>query len=138
MKRWGSIADTKWELDKARQARRSLEKVRVKLLSPTIQAMDSSASDLGVAVACLKTLEVSFTSGQRLTPEWRRLLELEMAGLRRELQAVNVLLENAGKFYQGWARLISSGVDDAPANYSVQGLPIPPAPVCSSKVVAIG
>lgn len=137
MKRWSSIPDTKWELDKAKQARRSLEKVRLKLLSPTIQAMDSSTSDLGVAVECLKTLEVGFASGRRLTPEWRRLLEQEMMGLRRELIEVNALLQGAGKFYQGWARLVATG-DDAPANYGTAGQPIPPMPDRSSKVVAIG
>jgi len=137
LKRWSSLPDTKWELDKARQARRSLEKVRLKLLSPTIQAMDSSSTELGVAVDCLKTLEVGFTSGRRLTPEWRRLLELEMMGLRRELIEVNALLQGAGKFYQGWARLVATG-DDAPANYGVAGKPIPVAPLQSSKVVAIG
>lgn len=99
--------------------------------------MDSSASELGVAVDCLRTLEVGFTSGRRLTPEWRRLLELEMTGLRQELREVNALLQGAGKFYQGWARLVSTG-DDAPANYGVEGKPIPTAPQHSSKVVAIG
>jgi hypothetical protein len=138
VKRWGSAPDSKWELDKARQARRSLEKVRLKLLSPTIQAMDSGTKDLGVAVDCLRTLEAAFTSGQRLTPEWRRLLEVEMRGLRLELREVNALLEGAVKFYEGWARLVATGVDDAPAHYSVQGMPIPPAPLRSGKVVAIG
>jgi hypothetical protein len=136
--RWGSIPDTKWELDKAKQARRSLEKVRLKLLSPTLQAMDSSASELGLAVDCLKTLEVGFISGRRLTPEWRRLLELEMMGLRRELREVNALLQGAGKFYQGWARLVATGVEDAPVHYGVAGKPIPPRPQYPSKVVAIG
>lgn len=137
MKRWGSISDTKWELDKAKEARRSLEKVRLKLLSPSLQAMDSSASELGVAVDCLKTLEVGFISGRRLTPEWRRLLEQEMMGLRCELREVNALLQGAGKFYQGWARLVATG-DDAQANYGVAGKPIPAVHPQSSKVVAIG
>jgi len=138
LKRWDTTPDSKW-VDKAKQARRSLEKVRQKLLSPSIQAMDGSASELGVAVECLKQLEASFCSGQRLAPPGRRLLELEMAGLRRELGEVSTLLQNAGKFYVGWARLVSTGIDDAPAHYSVQGMPIPPpAPVRTSKVVAIG
>jgi hypothetical protein len=137
VKRWTNIPDTKWELAKAKQARRSLEKVRLKLLSPTVQAMDSSTSDLGVAVECLKTLEVGFTSGRRLTGEWRRLLELEMAGLRQELIEVNGLLQGAGRFYQGWARLVATG-DDGPANYGMAGKPLPPIPERSAKVVAIG
>ncbi len=137
MKRWNSTPDTKWELDKVKQARRILDKVRLKLMCPSIQAMDSSTAELAVAVDCLRTLEVGFAAGRRLTPEWLRLLEHEMMGLRRELADVNVLLQNAGKFYQGWARLIATA-DDAPANYSVAGKPIPPPTDPSSKVVAIG
>ena len=138
MKRWDSTPDSKW-VDKAKQARRSLEKVRLKLLSPTRQAMDGSASELGVAVECLQKLEANFCSGQRLAPPGRRLLEFEMAGLRRELREVSTLLESAGKFYEGWARLVSTGIDDAPAHYTVQGKAIPPpAPHRSGKVVAIG
>jgi len=108
--------------------------------------MDSSASELGVAVECLGKLEVGFRSGRRLTPEGRRLLELEMGNLRRELREASALLQGVGKFYEGWARLVAteaardaaSGIDDVPAHYSVQGAPIPPAPIRSSKVVAIG
>ena len=138
MKRWDSTPDSKW-VDKAKQARRSLEKVRLKLLSPTIQAMDGSASELGVAVECLQKLEANFCSGQRLALPGRRLLEFEMAGLRRELREVSTLLESAGKFYEGWARLVSTGIDDAPAHYTIQGMPIPlPTPLRSGKVVAIG
>lgn len=125
-------------MDKVRQARRSLDKVRLKLVAPTIQAMDSSTSDLGVAVECLKTLEVGFASGQLVATQWRRILEQEMGGLRRELGEVNTLLEGAGKFYRGWARLVTTGIEDAPAHYSVQGIPIPAAPLHSGKVVAIG
>lgn len=138
MKSWDSTSDSKW-VDKAKQARRSLEKVRLKLLSPSVQAMDGSASELGVAVECLQKLEANFCAGQRLAPPGRRLLEFEMAGLRRELREVSTLLESAGKFYEGWARLVSTGIDDAPEHYTVQGMPIPPPPLhYSGKVVAIG
>ena len=138
MKRSDSKPDSKW-VDKAKQARRSLEKVRLQLLSPTRQAMDGSASELGVAVDCLQKLEANFCSGQRLAPPGRRLLEFEMAGLRRELREVSTLLESAGKFYEGWARLVSTGIDDAPAHYTAQGMAIPPpAPHRSGKLVAIG
>jgi hypothetical protein len=144
LKRWGRKPDAEWGLDvewgldKVKQARRSVKKVRLKLLSPTVQAMDSSAEDLGAAVESLKTLEAAFTSGRRLTTEWRRLLELEMGGLRRELREISALLEGAGKFYEGWARLASNDIDDAPAHYSGQGMPLPPVPLRSGKVVAIG
>jgi hypothetical protein len=140
------MADAKWELDKASQARRSLAKVRLKLVSPTVQSMDWSASELGVAVECLGKLEAGFRSGRRLSPQGRRLLEVEMGKLRRELKEVSVLLQGVGKFYEGWARLVATEVargmaasmDDAPAHYSMQGVSIPPVPIRSSKVVAIG
>jgi hypothetical protein len=139
LKPWDNTADAKWELDKAGQARRSLAKVRVKLLSPTIQTMDWSASELGVAVECLGKVEARFRSGRRLTPEGRRLLEVEMGNLRRELREVSALLQGVGKFYEGWARLVATNAtDDAPAHYSMQGVPIPPVSLRSSKVVAIG
>ena len=139
MKPWDNTADAKWELDKASQARRSLAKVRLKLLSPTVQTMDSSASELGAAVESLGKLEAGFRSGRRLTPQGRRLLELEMGNLRRELKEVSILLQGVGKFYEGWARLVATtGIDDAPTHYSMQGVPIPSAAARSSKVVAIG
>lgn len=129
--------NAKSELDQARQARRSLEKVRLKLLSPTIRALDGSASDLAVAVECMQMLESNVASCQRRAPDWRRSLELEIGGLRRELKEVNALLTGAGKFYQGWGRLLSTG-DDAPANYTARGTPAALIPIRSGKVVAIG
>jgi hypothetical protein len=138
LKPWENTSNAKAELDRARQARRSLQKVRLKLLSPTIRALDSSASDLGVAVECLQKLESGLATGQRRAPEWRRSLELEMGGLRRELREVNQLLAGAGKFYEGWARLVSTAADEAPANYTARGTPSSAAPIRSGKVVAIG
>ncbi len=128
----------KTELDKARQARRSLGKVRLKLLTPTVRAMDSSTSDLAVAIDCLTELQRDFASGQRRPVGWRRAIESEIGDLRRELSEVNALMAGAAKFYEGWARLVSSGADDGPANYTVRGTPSSPIPVRSSKVVAIG
>jgi hypothetical protein len=128
----------KTELDKARQARKSLGKVRLKLLSPSIRAMDSSTSDLAVAIDCLSELQTDFVSGQRRPPGWRRAMETEIGDLRRELGEVNALMAGAAKFYEGWARLVSSGADDGPANYTVRGTPSSPIPIGSGKVVAIG
>lgn len=121
-----------------KRARRSLDKVRLKLLAPTTRALDSSASDIEVAVDSLKKLEAALASGQRRTPEWRRSLELELRSLSQDLRDVNALLAAAGQFYAGWACLVSTAVDDAPANYTAQGTPHPPLQIRSSKVVQIG
>lgn len=138
MKRWEFISKPKSELNQARESRRSLEKVRARLLSPTVEALDGCVSDLQVAVANLQKLESDVTSGQPRPPDWRRSLEFEMAGLRRELHEVNELMAGAGRFYQGWARLLSTAGDEAPANYTDRGIPGTPIPIRSSKVVAIG
>lgn len=129
---------TKSEIDQARQSRRSLEKVRSRLLSPSVDALESCVSDLQIAVANLQMLESAVKSRQLRLPDWRRSLEFEMAGLRRELWEVNELLAGAGKFYQGWARLLSTAGDEAPVNYTAQGMAGSPIPIRSNKVVAIG
>jgi hypothetical protein len=138
LKPWPTISHPKTELDRVRQARRSLEKARLKLLSPSIRSMDNTASDLAMAVECLRKLESALASGPPWAPEWRRSLAAEMGNLRRDLKEVYNLLANVGKFYQGWARLVSAGADDAPANYNARGTQSPASAHQSSKVVAIG
>jgi hypothetical protein len=99
--------------------------------------MDASVSDLGDAVEYLARLERDLASGQRRGPEWRRALEFEMEGMRQELQEVHTMLAAAGKFYAGWARLVTVA-DDAPANYTAQGTSGSLLEIQSGKVVAIG
>jgi len=111
------------ELGKAKQARRSLEKVRQRLLTPTIKSLNSGTIDLAEAIDCMKQLEKECLSNRGRPPGYRRALEQEMIGLRRELKAVNALAAGAGKFMEGWARLIAPPVDDAPANYTNRGTP---------------
>jgi len=139
LKPWANISGkTGWELAEARQARRSLEKVRLRLISPSIRVLSTSASDLAVAVESLQKLEQNLTLGPGLPADRRRSLELEMRALRRDLQEVTTLLAGVGKFYQGWARLISASADDAPSNYTSRGTPGATAAERSNKVVAIG
>jgi hypothetical protein len=122
------------ELKSVMQARRSLEKVRIKLLRPTVKSLDSSASDLMTAVDSLRRLELDLSSR-----DWRgrgseRALEIEVQAMRNELQNVTGLFENAGNFHQGWGRLASTGVDDT-ANYSPKGKAGKPIPIDSARLV---
>jgi hypothetical protein len=122
------------ELKSVMQARRSLEKVRVKLLRPTVKSLDSSASDLMTAVDSLRRLELDLSSR-----DWRgggseRALEIEVQAMRNELQNVTVLFESAGNFHQGWARLASTMTDDT-ANYSAKGKSGKPIPIDSARLV---
>ncbi len=106
------------EIERVRQARCILERMRGRLLRPTFQALDASAADLNVAMECLRHLDVSLQS-----PIWqglaRRKLEREVLALRQAIRSVEELLKNAGKFYAGLARLMTP--DEAPANYTAAG-----------------
>src|SRR5260370_37007503 len=122
------------ELEKIKAARARTEKSRRKLLRPTVEALESASSDLLVAVECLSQLEPVVASRPR-SASLDRALHLEVAGLRRELQQVNALFEGAGKFYEGWSRLMSSAVDDAASNYTANGKPSVPISMQSNNVV---
>jgi hypothetical protein len=123
------------ELDRVRQARCILERMRGRLLRPTIDALDSSARDLNLAVECLRQLDVSLKS-----PIWqglaRRTIEAEVVALRRAVRSVEELLRNAGKFYAGLARLMAP--DDAPANYTAAGTSVASMQVAARNVVLEG
>jgi hypothetical protein len=110
------------EVERVRQARCILEKMRGRLLRPNFQALESSAADLNLAVECLRKLDVSLKS-----PIWqglsRRKLEREVVALRQALRSVEELLKNAAKFYAGLARLMAP--DQGPPNYTAEGTSAP-------------
>jgi hypothetical protein len=111
------------ELQKVETARARLQEFRLKLLTPSVGTLESGAADLMVAVECLTQLEPILASRGRRSASLEQSLGLEVAGLRRELEQVNALMDGAGKFYEGWARLLSSASDDATANYTANGKP---------------
>jgi len=123
------------EVERVRQARCILERTGGRLLKPTLQALDSSAADLNLAVDCLRQLDVSLRS-----PIWqgltRRKLEKEVVALRCAIRSVEQLLRNAGKFYAGLARLMSP--DEAPPNYTAAGTDGAPAKIAEGSVVLHG
>jgi hypothetical protein len=107
------------EVERVRQARCILERIRGRLLRPTFQALESSGTDLNLAVECLQHLDLSLNS-----PIWhgltRRKMESEVVALRHALRSVEELLRGAGKFYGGLARLMAP--DEAPPNYTAGGI----------------
>jgi hypothetical protein len=123
------------EIERVRQARCILERMRGRLLRPTLDALNASSVDLNLAVECLRQLDVSLQS-----PIWhglaRRKVETEVVALRRALRSVEELLKNAGKFYAGLARLLAP--DDAPANYTACGTPGPVPNVAEGNIVLHG
>jgi len=65
------------------------------------------------------------------------MLAAEMAALRRELAQAQALLLAAGKFYQGWARLMGLAEEET-ANYTPRGATAPVIPIHSAQVVMHG
>jgi hypothetical protein len=112
------MQDGKAELNRVREARRLVEKVRGRLMHPTIDAMDRGAAELSAAVESLAGLETALAGSAGRTRPWPG-WEPEVARLRREVRNVQQLLAGAGKFYAGWARLLAP--DQAPANYTANG-----------------
>jgi hypothetical protein len=125
------------EFEKIRTARARLQKFRLKLLRPSVGALESGSADLMVAVECLSQLEPVLASRSR-SASVDRALHQEVAGLRHELQQVNALFEGAGKFYEGWGRLLSAASDDGDANYNYRGKPGVPVANKPNKVVIHG
>ena len=125
------------ELEQIKTARARLEKFRLKLLRPSVGALESGSADLMVAVKCLSQLEPVLASRPR-SASLDRSLHLEVAGLRRELRLVNALFEGAGRFYEGWSRLLSSAADEATANYTAAGKPVVSISKQSNSVVIHG
>jgi hypothetical protein len=124
------------EVEKIKTARACLQKFRLKLLRPSVGALESGSADLMVAVKCLTQLEPVLASRHQ-SASLDRTLHLEVADLRRELQQVNALFEGAGKFCEGWSRLLSSAVDDATSNYTANGKPSVPISMQSNNVEVI-
>jgi hypothetical protein len=126
------MAGERTDLADIREARRLVERMRDRLLHPSFEALEYSAADLRLAAQCLQRLDIK-------SPVWqgvqRKALESEVTGLRRAVDCVEALLKNAGKFYAGWARLMSG--DQGPPNYSSAGS-TDPAPAQSNKLVMHG
>jgi len=126
------MAAEKPELVRIREARQLIDRMRERLLRPSFESLAQCALDLRLAVECIRKLDARL-------PVWRgvqrKALEAEVIGLRRDIQYVEALLTNAGKFYAGLARL--AAFDQAPPNYTSAGA-IATAPVQASKLVMHG
>ena len=123
------------EIQAARQVRLMLEKARVRLLRPDLQALHCGAVDVRLAVQCLERVEKGLARPASL-PERRALLE-EIIGLRRELRRIQALVAAAGKFHAGWASLMAAA-DESTANYRPAGEASACEPVASSRLVLHG
>ncbi|HUA19559.1 MAG TPA: hypothetical protein VMB25_12500 [Bryobacteraceae bacterium] len=129
------MQDAKAERNQVKAARRLVEKVRGRLMHPTIEALDHGGAELTAAVNCLAGLERAFAGSPGSGQHWPG-LAAEVACLRLEVRRVQDLLQGAAKFYAGWARLIAP--DLAPANYTPEGKAEPRATGELGEVVLHG
>lgn len=106
------------QLERIRQARQSLERVREKLLNPSAEALEAGAAEVALAVSLLQAMDPAASEMNQLGV--KQAIRSELAGLRKGLRAVNELLQAAGRFYAGWAQLIS-GIDAGASNYASDG-----------------
>ena len=95
-----------------------LEKVRVRLLRPNVEALNYGAVNVSLAVQCLEGVEKALINPASLSV--RRALMEEMIELRRELRCIQALVAAAGKFHAGWASLMAAA-DESTANYRPGG-----------------
>jgi hypothetical protein len=108
------------QFEQAREARRRLQKVCDRLLQPGVKAFDACTEDLAGAITCLERLETTLAS----TPggrTGRQAIASEIVGLSREVSKARALLETAGKFYAGWARLIDASSEQTAISYTCTG-----------------
>jgi hypothetical protein len=123
------------DLARIRQARRILQRMCGRLLRPTFDALDLSATDMNLAVECLQQVDVGSQSAIWRGPD-RKSIETEVLALRRAVRVAEELLRNAGKFYAGLARLMAP--DDTPAHYTAGGTTAPREQAVAGAVAVHG
>ena len=97
-------------LKTARQARKRLEKIRIELLDPHPQCLDKCLAQLENAIRCMEQLAGNMDKGRiSMVDTDEQQLRAELFCLRQDLSSVSALLENAARFYSGYAGLL--GVD---------------------------
>ena len=112
----------------AKQARRGVEQVRKRLLSPTPGAIENCSEPLSDAIVCMGRLQTYLRSPQAASGSSIQLLRSEIRGLRGELTVVTALLQSAAAFYEGYGRLLGTASDETSGDYgSIRRTP-PPKP----------
>lgn len=116
------------QIQAARAARKSIERIRKELLCPTPEAVGACAQPLTEAIKCMEVLQTHL-GGIRARPgDPTRELTNEIWRLRKELGQVNALLRSAAEFHEGYGQLLRclevSGID-----YTRQGSAVRPPEV---------
>ncbi len=90
----------------ARKARKGIEQVRKLLLCPTAESVAACAAPLQEAIRCMENLQDKLTRSRPFTGPPAQILRTEVLNLTRELSQAQALLTSAGRFYEGYGRLL--------------------------------
>ncbi|MEO8128410.1 MAG: hypothetical protein ABI822_15020 [Bryobacteraceae bacterium] len=96
-------------LERTRSARRKLWQVREKLLSPSPEQLAGCGPELEEAADLLGLL-IEDGAGHSGVPVRQRELRDELQQLRRDLAVVTALMEQAARYYLGWAQMLGAAV----------------------------
>ena len=120
-------------LKSARQARKRVERIRRELLDAPPQCLENCLLEVQNAIACMEDLAAGLAHDRAsislgdirsttrvVSAADEQPLRAELLQLRRDLAGVGALLDNAARFYAGYAGLLgvnapSRGVDYSPA-----------------------
>lgn len=125
------------QLDKAREARRRLQKVCDRLLRPDAKALDACASDLGRVIQCLERIQATLAGSAARGMGWQA-LAIEIAGLGRDVGRANALLAGAAGFHAGWARLLNASPEEGIPGYTAGGKSRPAVSIDRGRVAIDG
>jgi hypothetical protein len=125
------------QVEKAREAQRRMQKVCDRLLRPGVEAFDACAADLGGALECLGSLEMQLRSSAS-DRSGRQTLAFEIARLGCTVRNAQALLEAAGRFHAGLARLIDTSPEETGTAYTAGGKSRPPISIDRGRVAIHG
>lgn len=99
-------------------AQQAIDEACRRLRAPTPQSLEAASEDLTLAAAGLEQLAAAW---RQQPPGNAAALRTSLAGLRRQMAQLRLLLEQAGNFQAGWAHLLGTML----GGYTPQGGPAP-------------
>jgi hypothetical protein len=89
------------------RARRSIARVRARLVAPSPESLRECAADLEGALEALR--EAAGRAGRGLEWSERRAVEFELGRLAAEARQANALLRQAAEYYLDWLEVWAAG-----------------------------
>ena len=114
-------------VEQIRRARQHVEKICGLLERPEDGALERCETDLTKLIGCLEQLESARGGVPNPNTAEGWAFAAEVLKLRRGVSKAQVLLDAAGRFYAGWARLVALRTEeDPPGGYSSSGAEVVP------------